>query len=92
MSTNWRLWTVAAVLMACFLAHAERGICEGPTFTRVDLATQEDHSWGDVQVGDLNGDMDLVMRPIGFGGYREREPKAQYDVTIFFQGRTRVRP
>ena len=34
---------------------------------------------------DGDGDMDLVMRPIGFGGYRELEPKGQYDVTIFFQ-------
>ena len=136
MSTNWRLWTMAAALMACFVAHAGRGICEETAFTRVDLATQEDHSWGDVQVGDLNGDgnldiqagkqwyegpdwvrhsfgpnpdnkmgrypsiadldgdgdMDLVMRPIGFGGYRELDPKAQYDVTIFFQRGTGARP
>ena len=56
MSTNWWLWTVSVALMACFLAHAGRGICGETTFTRVDLATQEDHSWGDVQVGDLNGD------------------------------------
>jgi len=33
-----------------------------------------------------------VMRPIGFGGYRELEPKAQYDVTIFFQKRPGAGP
>ena len=32
---------------------------------------------------DGDGDMDLAMRPIGFGGYRELNPKGQYDVTIF---------
>jgi len=56
MSTNWWLWTVSVALITCFPAHVGKGICEGTMFTRMDLATQEDHSWGDVQVGDLNGD------------------------------------